>query len=37
MQIQPIFIYDADNGYALDEIECRYHIEYERQINNDDK
>ena len=37
VQIQPICISDTDHDYILDKIECRYIIEYERQIHNDDK
>ena len=31
------FIDDADHDYILEKIDQRYHIEYERQIHNDDK
>ena len=37
VQWQPIFIYDAGHYYILDEIERRGHIEYKKQIQNDDK
>ena len=33
VQRQPICISDAGHDYILDEIEHRYHIEYERQIH----
>ena len=37
VQRQPIFIDDAYRDYILDEIKGNDHIEYERQIHNDDK
>ena len=37
MQRQQIGIYDADYDNILNKIEHRDHIEYERQIHNDDK
>ena len=37
MQIQPICIADADHDYILNEVERRDHIDYERQIYNDNK
>ena len=37
MYRQQSCIADADHDYVLDENERRDHIEYERQIHNDDK
>ena len=36
LQKQPIFIDDTDHDYILDEIMRHDHIEYERQIHNDE-
>ena len=37
MQRQTIFIADSDHDYIQDEIERPDHIEYERQIHDDNK
>ena len=37
VQRQQICIYDTDHDYIIDKIERRDHIEYEKQIHNDDK
>ena len=37
VHIKLICIADVYNGYVLDQLERCDHIEYERQIQNDDK
>ena len=37
VQRQPIFTSDVDHDYIIEKIKRQDHIEYKRQIQNDDK